>query len=176
MTTKETKTRIDILTASLAKKEAEFNRRIAEHFDSVKAANGQPLNDKRGGAATFAKWDKQNDGLRRLQAEIEKTKAAIERENRKIQRVESVEGDIPAFIMDLVKSGTLQQWRRHPTYFFVAGVTKGRIIWDIEKQAIFIKYRSEVPKEQWPKFAEVLKDLLAKKAEFDLAKNTIKGV
>ena len=38
--------RLDILNNSLIKKESELNRKLDEHFSSVKEANGQPLNDK----------------------------------------------------------------------------------------------------------------------------------
>ena len=44
--------RLDILKASLEKKEAAMDAKISEHFATVKEANGQPLNDKRNGAAT----------------------------------------------------------------------------------------------------------------------------
>ena len=70
--------RLEVLKASLVKKEAELDRRMQAHFDTVKEANGQPLNDKRNGQATLNKWEKQNDAIRNQQAEIEKTKRAIE--------------------------------------------------------------------------------------------------
>ena len=53
--------RLEVLKASLVKKEAELDRRMQAHFDTVKQANGQPLNDKRNGQATLNKWDKQNN-------------------------------------------------------------------------------------------------------------------
>lgn len=37
--------RLVILKRSLEKKEAVLNARFSAHFDSVKAANGQPIND-----------------------------------------------------------------------------------------------------------------------------------
>lgn len=46
-------TRLEILKNSLAKKQAAFDAAFTEHTDDVKSANGQPLNDKRNGAATF---------------------------------------------------------------------------------------------------------------------------
>ena len=45
--------RLDILKASLEKKQAKFNRKLNEHFSDVKSANGQPLNDKRNGYSTM---------------------------------------------------------------------------------------------------------------------------
>ena len=38
--------RLEILKGSLAKKEARFDSIISSHFEDVKSANGQPLNDK----------------------------------------------------------------------------------------------------------------------------------
>ena len=64
--------RLEMLKASLVKKEAELDRRMQAHFDTVKQANGQPLNDKRNGQATLNKWEKQNDAIRNQQVEIEK--------------------------------------------------------------------------------------------------------
>ena len=39
--------RLDILKASLEKKQAKFNRKLNEYFSDVKSANGQPLNIQR---------------------------------------------------------------------------------------------------------------------------------
>ena len=58
--------RLAILEASLQKKTMEFDKRLNEHFGSVKSANGQPLNDKRDGQKTLASWDRQNQRLRAL--------------------------------------------------------------------------------------------------------------
>lgn len=51
--------RLDILKASLEKKQAKFNRKLNEYFSDVKSANGQPLNDKRNGYSTMKRWDRQ---------------------------------------------------------------------------------------------------------------------
>ena len=51
--------RLDILKNSLAKKEKEFDAKLQNHFDTVKLANGQPLNDKRNGRATINLWERQ---------------------------------------------------------------------------------------------------------------------
>lgn len=69
--------RLEILEKSLIKKEFEFSRRLENHIQDVKRANGQPLNDKRNGRATLNRWDKQNESLRRLNDSIKKTKDAI---------------------------------------------------------------------------------------------------
>ena len=97
--------RLEVLKASLVKKEAELDRRMQAHFDTVKEANGQPLNDKRNGQATLNKWEKQNDAIRNQQAEIEKTKRAIEFEEGKIAHVGSV--SVPSFITDLIDAGEI---------------------------------------------------------------------
>ena len=51
--------RMQILEQSLEKKNAKLNAKFDEHFSTVALANGQPLNDKRNGAATLAKWERQ---------------------------------------------------------------------------------------------------------------------
>ena len=126
--------RLEMLKASLVKKETELDRRMQAHFDTVKQANGQPLNDKRNGQATLNKWEKQNDAIRNQQAEIEKTKRAIEFEEGKIAHVGSV--SVPSFITDLIDAGEITQWRKHPNRFFVVGVDKARIVW-LEKDNAF---------------------------------------
>ena len=87
--------RLEILHQSLAKKQAAFDKRLQNHFDDVLSANGQPLNDKRNGQATLNRWERQNDGLRTADKEIEKTQRAIEREQAAIDRVNNA--DIPNF-------------------------------------------------------------------------------
>ena len=152
--------RLEILKASLAKKEAKFDEKINEHFATVGQANGQPLNDKRNGAATFNKWEKQNQSLRNLKEGIEKTKRAIEVEERKIADIEHSKDFIPAEILTLVESGELNQWRKHPFTFFVPGVDKARIVWDGKNQCVAHRYVSQIPdKEQHKKFAKVYNSL-----------------
>ena len=150
-------TRLNILKASLAKKEQLFEAKIDAHFQTVKQANGQPLNDKRNGAATFAKWDKQNDAIRATKDGIERTKAAIEREQSALNRVASV--DIPSCLKSAIDSGKITQWRKFPNRFFVNGVDKGRIIFDggVLKAA----YVNDVPKEQYPLFRDTFNGLKA---------------
>lgn len=120
--------RLDILRLSLEKKQAEFDRKLAEHFGTVAQSNGQPLNDKRNGSSTLAKWDRQNNGLRRLSDGIEATKAAIEREEALMKYAASIASDLPAPISERMATGLLSQWRRHPRTFFVVGVEKARIV------------------------------------------------
>jgi hypothetical protein len=120
--------RLQVLRRSLARKNEAMDAKISEHFASVKAANGQPLNDKRNGAATLSKWDRQNESIRRIAEEIEKTKAAIDREISSISRVAKASDSLPTPIRDAVASGLLQQWRKHPNTFFVSGVDKSRIV------------------------------------------------
>lgn len=150
--------RLAILKRSLEKKQAEFDRRLAEHFTDVASANGQPLNDKRNGYATMQRWEQQNDVLHRLRESIEKTQRAIEREEYKISRVESE--PIPDFIRAMVQSGELVQWRKYPNRFFVPGVEKARIVWDEQKQQILTSYISRIPTpEQFEQFQAVCRKL-----------------
>lgn len=67
--------RLEVLENSLAKKKAKLEQRFDTHFASVKQANGQPLNDKRGGWKVIAKWEKQSDGIHALQDSIKRTEA-----------------------------------------------------------------------------------------------------
>lgn len=146
--------RLQILQESLKKKEAEFDRRIDEHMGDVRSANGQPLNDKRNGGSTVARWERQNDALRNLKESIETTKRAIEREQEKVDNVNSA--DTPDYLQAMVDSGELQQWRKHPNHFFVPGVDKARIVWNEEHGTISHKYVSEIPKGtgQYEKFRD----------------------
>lgn len=149
--------RLEILKASLAKKESLFNERLQQHFDTVKQANGQPLNDKHNGRATLDKWDRQSDGLRVLQGSIQKTKDAIEREEMKIALAESV--DIPDFMQQAIDEGLISQWRRHPRFFFVNGVKHGRIVLDENTGMIAHRYLSKVAKDEYPIFRDVFNKL-----------------
>ena len=152
--------RLEILKKSLAKKEDAFNSKLNSHFEDVKSANGQPLNDKRNGQVTLDRWEKQNNSLRNLENGIKKTKDAIEREELKIANVNQVSQGIPKEILDLVADGTLVQWRKHPNFFFVAGVDKARITWDAKRKVVTHRYLSEIKdQEQWSKFRNAYNNL-----------------
>jgi len=157
--------RIDVLRNSLAKKQTQFDEKLQAHIDSVKQANGQPLNDKRNGQATLNKWEKQNDSLRTLQESINKTKDAIDREESKIANVNSVA--LPDPLKALIDDGKITQWRKHPTYFFVNGVDKARIVL-LDNGSIGHKFLSSIPsQDQYAIFRDVfngLKQELAKVA------------
>lgn len=156
----KTTKRLEILEESLKKKQHLFDNRLQNHFNTIKQANGQPLNDKRNGRATLNKWDKQNDSLLRLQDEIEKTKAAIERERGKIHDVEAAKESLPPEILVLVESGELIQWRKYPNIFFVPGVDKARIIWDMKKRIVAHKFTNTLTdREHRKRFADVYNPL-----------------
>lgn len=121
-----TSPRLRVLEESLAKKRAHFEERLNQHFADVRSANGQPLNDKRNGAATLNRWERQNKGLQSLQDGIDLTSRAIERERSAIARVAEVE--LPDAIKLGISDGVLTQWRKHPNTFFVSGVDKARIV------------------------------------------------
>ncbi|WP_368568149.1 hypothetical protein [Acinetobacter nosocomialis] len=148
--------RLEILKQSLEKKEKAFDLKLNAHFDDVKSANGQPLNDKRNGYVTLDRWERQNNSLGSLNEGIQKTKDAIEREELKIALVNQTNKDIPKEILDLVANGELIQWRKHPTFFFVKGVDKARIFWDPKRNVVAHRYISEIKdKEQWAKFRDI---------------------
>jgi hypothetical protein len=152
--------KLEVLENSLKKKEKKLNERFKSYFDDVKSANGQPLNDKRNGYATMRRWDKKEDAIRNQKAEIEKTKNAIHKEKWKIDAVNYAnEEENPKEILKLVDEGILTQWRRFPNRFFVNGVDRGRIIWDVKKQKLLCAYISEIPDEQYAKFRDVFRKL-----------------
>ncbi|TXD47347.1 hypothetical protein [Polaribacter sp. IC073] len=152
--------RLEILENSLIKKSTAFDEKLQNHFKTVKQANGQPLNDKRNGQATLNKWEKQNDSLRTLQESIEKTKNAIENEKGKILDVESEKEYFPTVILEMIESGVLIQWRKHPNTLFVNGVDKARIHYDKKKEIVSHKYIKQVTdKEQFKTFAKAFNHL-----------------
>lgn len=149
--------RLEILRASLIKKENRFNERLQAHFDTVKQANGQPLNDKRNGRATLNQWDKQSDALRELESSIQRTKDAIGREEMKIASANSV--SIPAFMQKAIEDGLITQWRKFPRFFFVNGVKHGRIVLDEKTGVIAHRYLSRVSKDEYPLFRDTFNKL-----------------
>ena len=154
--------RLVVLQQSLAKKEAAFDAKLADHYSSVKATNGQPLNDKRNGAATMRRFESQNNALRSAKEGIERTKNAIERERSKIARVEIVADTLPQPIKDRLADGTLQQWRKHPTTFFVAGVDKARIVVLDDGKVVAHRYVSSITDpDQRRTFARTFNDIRA---------------
>ncbi|MFA5432897.1 MAG: hypothetical protein WC319_08505 [Candidatus Paceibacterota bacterium] len=154
--------RLAILEASLIKKEASLDARFETHFASVKQANGQPLNDKRNGQATLDKWERQNEAIRNQKASIEKTKKAIERETDKIAGVEYVKETLPFCILEMLKSGQLIQWRKHPNTFFVPDVDKARIVWDNKRKVVAHRYVHLITEqEQRTKFVRLYNGLNA---------------
>jgi hypothetical protein len=154
--------RLTVLQQSLAKKEAAFDAKLDQHFLSVKATNGQPLNDKRNGAATMRRFDSQNDSLRTAKQGIERTKEAIERERSKIANTERVADTLPQAVKDRLTDGTLEQWRKHPTTFFVVGVAKARIVVLDGGKVIAHRYLSSITDpEQRRIFARTFNELRA---------------
>lgn len=154
--------RLEVLKASLLKKEDLFNRKLNDHFATVKEANGQPLNDKRNGPATLRKWERQNDALRGIQEGIAKTAKSIEREEGLIQEVDASRATLPAAILRLVDGGQLTQWRKYPDRFFVPGVDKARIIWQPKERDVAYKFYDQVSDpEQRALFRETYNGLRA---------------
>lgn len=156
--------RLEILKASLAKKQTLFDQRLQEHFDTVKEANGQPLNDKRNGRATLNKWEKQSEGLRNIESSIHRTKDAIEREEMRIALAESV--SIPVYMQEAIDEGLITQWRKHPRFFFVTGVKHGRIVLNEETGTIGYRYLNKISKEEYPTFRDVFNKLNQQSREY----------
>lgn len=152
--------RLEILENSLIKKEKVLAEKFDTHFKTVAQANGQPLNDKRNGQATLNKWDKQSQSIANQIESIEKTKNAIEYEKGKIVGVESEKEYFPTVILEMIESGILIQWRKHPNTLFVKDVEKARVQYDKKKELIYHKYFKQIPnKEQREVFAKVYNHL-----------------
>jgi hypothetical protein len=149
--------RLEILKKSLVKKNDMLSAKFDIHFQTVAEANGQPLNDKRNGRATLNKWERQNDSIRAAQDSIEITKIAIEKENSKIAAVAAQL--VPNCIKSLIDNGTLNQWRKRPNRFFVAGVDKARIIYDDKTNKITCSHISGLAPDQFAKFRDVFNSL-----------------
>jgi len=145
-------TRIEVLQKSLEKKQAAFDQRLSDHMQDVKAANGQPLNDKRGGREVMARWGKQDDAMRNQQASIAKTEAAIEREQYLIANAASSE--VPHCLRGFLDAGQITQWRKYPNRFFVVGVEHARIV--VLKTGIIAHQNvSEIKGDDRKKFAAI---------------------
>lgn len=152
--------RLEILQKSLEKKQELFDSKLDSHIADVKSANGQPLGDKRNGPSTIRRWERQMDTLRGIDQSIKTTKRAIEKEEYKIAVVADMRDKLPAAIIEMVERGELNQWRKHPNSFFVPGVDRARIVWDIKRRFIGQRYFAEVTDmEQRKKFAEVFNAL-----------------
>lgn len=148
--------RLEILEKSLEKKNTYFNDKLQAHFDTVKQSNGQPLNDKRNGAATLNKWEKQENQLRNIKKSIESTEKAIEREKDKIAHSNSVIGRLPKIIDDLLENKTIVQWRKYPNRFFVKGVEGARLIVNLDTQLVSYSHLDSIKdKEQYAIFRDV---------------------
>lgn len=148
------------LKISLEKKKKKFQDKLDAHFEDVRSANGQPLNDKRCGRSTMSRWEKQNNALLNLQKEIERTENAIQNEEDKNNFVESVKSELPQEIVELIDNGTIRQWSKYPHIFFVDGVVKARIIWEDKKKRVAHKFTNQIQdKEQYKKFANVYNTL-----------------
>ncbi len=165
--------RLEILQRSLERKTEAMDAKIGAHFDSVRSANGQPLNDKRNGRTTLAQWDRQNEAIRTIADGIEKTKAAIEREQAAIGRVESAAEFLPQPIKREVAAGLLTQWRKHPRAFFVAGVDKARIVL-LDDGRLAHRYAASITDaDQRRKFARTFNALSAEVAAVATIKDSL---
>lgn len=152
--------RLEILENSLIKKNKVLDKKFDKHFKTVAQANGQPLNDKRNGQATLNKWEKQSQSIANQKDSIQKTIDAIEYEKGKIIDVESEKEYFPTVILEMIESGVLIQWRKHPNTLFVKGVDKARVQYDKKKELIYHKYFKEIAdNEQRKKFAKVYNHL-----------------
>ena len=165
--------RLKVLEQSLVKKEAELERRFDDMFADRRSANGQPLNDKRNGQATMNRWEKKDDGIRKMQAEIEKTKNAIAIEKGLIAGADRAKTGLPAPLSTALENGNITQWRKYPNTFFVKGVDKARIVWDEKKQQLAHKYLSSITDpEQRKIFAHTFNEMQNAIKAIDAATST----
>lgn len=102
------------------------------------------------------KWDKQSQSISNQLKEIEKTQNAIEKEKAKIANVEAIQDDLPPIIKELLADGKITQWRKYPNRFFVVGVEKARLVFDVKSGLISYSYLQQIPtKEQYAIFKDV---------------------
>ena len=166
--------RLEILTNSLAKKQAKLDARIAAQYARQAATNGQPLNDKRNGQSTINALEKGECSIFNQFDEIRKTEAAIKREAGKIEHCQNWMNEMPQIIKDMVASGEIIQWRKHPQYFFVKGVDKGRF--SVQDGRVFGRHLSEITADQYPLFqAATSKILRALKGDSEPVEVTTQG-
>lgn len=143
--------RMEVLQNSLKKKQEAFDKALQSHMEDVASGNGQPMNDKRNGRATMNRWDAQNNRLRKLNEEIEKTKIAIENEQFKTNRINTTNNTLPQVLLDKVASSELQQWRKYPNFFFVTGIKDARMQYKDGK--MWASHYNELSKEDYAVFA-----------------------
>lgn len=139
--------RLEILKRSLEKKEQALNDKVSAIFSHQATTHGSPVNDKRGASSFFKKAERLNDSAGNALKEIEKTKEAIDREEWKIKNTESAKENFPQPILELIKQGVLVQWRKHPRFLFIEGVSKARLSWDAKK-GLLIRYGDQVIGEE----------------------------
>ena len=150
--------RLEILNNSLAKKQAKLDARIAAQYARQAETNGQPLNDKRNGQSTMNALANGERAIFGQFDEIRKTEAAIKREADKIEHCKNWMDEMPQIIKDMAASGEIVQWRKHPQYFFVNGVDKGRF--SFQDGRVFGRYLSDIPADQYPLFQAATSKIL----------------
>ena len=168
-------TRLEILQNSLIKKETKQDNNFTSLYKHQAMTHGSPVNDKRCGGAWFKAHDRINDSIRNQHESIEKTKQAIEREERRQLRNEDARNmllEYPKAIIDLVEAGTLIQWNKHPSTFFINGLEKIRISYEKKElktkitETLYHKYGREFvsisTKEQIKYFNGLFNELKSK--------------
>lgn len=152
--------RLGILEASLQKKREKLKAMETAHYADVAQANGQPLNDKRGGHAVMRRWDRQCSAMTKQLGEIQKTLDAIDYEKALIVDCAKTKETLPEAIVQAMSNGTIVQWRKYPNRFFVPGVDKARIIWDQKAQRLSCSHVASLPdNEQYTAFRDVYNSL-----------------
>ena len=114
-------------------------------MEDVRGAQGEPMAGHRGGEKVLSRWEAQNRALLRKQESIDKTLSALAREDERDADkafAKSTLSDMPAIIQTMVEDGRLNQWGKHPTVFFVEGVSKARI--QIKKGKAYHRFATKV--------------------------------
>jgi len=152
--------KLSILKKSLKNKEAILDRKFESYFQDVNSANGQPLNDKRGGRSVLDSWDRKSDSIAKQKKEIGKTERAIAKEEDKLSDVNYWYGKMPKFLTDIIDSGRITQWRQHPRIMFVVGVDSARLVFDGKTEIVSHKYVNRIKdKEQFSIFRDLFNEL-----------------
>ena len=66
---------------------------------------------------------------------------------------------LPTYIQQAIDDGLITQWRKFPHFFFVNGVSGGRIVLDEKTGGIIHRYLGKVSKDEYQIFRDAFNKL-----------------
>lgn len=148
--------------ASLEREKARVGEQIEKAIDYQRQTNGQPMNDKRGGASFFKRQRQIDDQISRGLDNIAKKEERVER----LEGIKAMNESITLTegAKELIASNQIKQWQKQPNIYFIKGEQKLALV--LSEEGRFIasegKY-SAITAEQ----AERVKELLAQQEAID---------